>query len=79
MRLPPSGIDGGILVWVGVLQVTGMGPEKGAAMKQWRVYLEGKTLGTVWADSESEAKVAAEDKYELTDDEGDLLDVDGVD
>ncbi|WLH10354.1 hypothetical protein PSH58_15725 [Pseudomonas hefeiensis] len=42
-------------------------------MKEWRIYLEGKNLGTVVADSESEAKIAAEDKFDLTDDEGDLL------
>ncbi|HEN8733077.1 MULTISPECIES: hypothetical protein [Pseudomonas] len=45
-------------------------------MKKWRVYLDGKKLGTVFADTESEAKIAAEDEFGLTDDEGDSLDVD---
>lgn len=44
-------------------------------MKKWRVYLEGKNLGTVIADSEAEAKIAAEDQFDLTDNEGDLLTV----
>jgi len=64
---------GGNLVWDGVLRVTGMGPDQGASMTKWWVELDGRKRGTVYADTEHEAKIEAEDKFGLTDEEGDRL------
>lgn len=40
-------------------------------MTMWRIYLFGKCLGSVAAKTEFEARVAAEEKFDLTDEQFD--------